>query len=526
MRYQCVQCNEEFTVDDDAERPRCPKCMRQHGLRKVQAAKPAAGRGAGRAGWILPLASALGLLAAAGGYLYFQRAQGSGERAAAAEVRALGVEAGELSQLLLADEQVTRFAEQAAGSAGSSQEKAKAIVAAFTARAQKQAFVRGSLAEPRGTAPMTAEQTAEALRKDGAHLELYPLEAAALAVAALRALDVPASLVEVYRYEGARAPLDPSGRFGYHAVALTKPDGATPELFDPFGGRSVAPKPGDYAVLTDAQALAAALSLRALHRLSNLGEPTPALADVDAAVKLAPASPSVRSARGAVMIASGGAEAGARELEAAAQLRSDAARHNNLAVLALAQGDAERAQKEVALALAEAPDFALAQLTLASVHMARLERDLARAALEKAQALEPNLAAVALAWAELHASNGELPEALAKAELGVRLRPKNPETHLVLGRVYRQAGRYDEMRAEARKVLELSTVSDKERVKKLLQNVLGPTALEPPSEPVAEDEPASPRAGASEPGSLKLGSSEPKLRLGGGDDKLKLELDP
>lgn len=533
MRYQCVQCDEQFDVEDDAERPRCPKCMRQHGLRKVpppsRAPAPSEVGARSRFRWPLAVVVALGL--AAGAYVYRQRAERA-DNTTADEARAAGVDAGALGELLVADAHVERFAEQAVAGASSPRDKAKAVVAALAARAQKQAFVRGTLAEPWDAAPRVAKQVVQAIAKDGARAQLFPLEAAVLAVAALRSVQVPAVVVEVYRYAGERSPLDPSGRLGYHGFSLPGPDGTVAEVFDAYGARSASPSAGDYTALTDAQALGAALALRALHRLSSLGDAQAALADADAAVKLAPASPSVRSARAAVMMASGGAEQGARELEAAVQLRSDAARHNNVALLALAKGEVERAQKEVALALGNAPDFAAAQLTLASVHMSRGERELARAALEQAERLEPNLTAVALAWAEWYASSGDLAQALAKAELGVRLRPKNPETHLVLGRVYRQAGRYDDMRIEAQKVLALSTVTDKERVKALLREVLGPTALEAPTAPADLRAPADaplldgPQVGSSAPGGLKLGAGEPKLRLGGGGDELKLKLDP
>ncbi len=530
MRYQCVQCNEAFSFDDDAERPRCPKCLRQHGLRKLdESLAPAAGRKRGT-----PLPLVLLLLAAGAGGVYLFLAHGihrSAPALLADQLRTAGVDAGNLVQLTAADDSVTLFAQQAVRSADKPEDKARAIVAALAARAQKQAFSRWPMVDTRAlpdAAPLSAKETLAAIQKDGARAELYPLEVTALAVAALRSVDVPALVIEVFRYDGERAPLDPSGRFGYYALALPRSDGKPVATFDPYGARSLAPKPADFVTLSDLQVMAAALSLRGLHRVSNASESAGALVDAEAAVKLAPSSATVRSARAALMIASGGTEEGARELEAAAQLRPDPARRNNVAVLALAKGDADRAAKEVAMALQEAPDFASAHLTLASVHLARGETELARSELAKADSLEPNLAAVALSWAEFYASTGELAQAIAKGEQGVRLRPNNPETHLVLARVYRSASRFDDMRAQARKVLELASAADKERIKTLLLQVLGPTALEQPSGDSDALHLPSPQAGAVEPPSggsgLQLG--EPRLRLGGDSDKLKLKLQP
>ncbi|HKP58042.1 MAG TPA: hypothetical protein VJV78_15025, partial [Polyangiales bacterium] len=190
-----------------------------------------------------------------------------------------------------------------------------------------------------------------------------------------------------------------------------------------------------------------------------------------------------------------------------------------------------RAAKLVASALAAAPDYAAGHLTLASVHLARAERDEARAELTQAERLDPNLPALPMAWAELYAGSGDLMQAESKAREAVRLRPKSPETHLLLARIHRQAGHYDAMRQEARTVLELAAPAQKDQIAQVLKAVLGPTALEvgasdsadmdsAPSAPTTRSTDSLPRQ---DPGSLQLGAGEPKLRLGGGS-KLKLDL--
>ncbi|HEX7477535.1 MAG TPA: tetratricopeptide repeat protein [Polyangiales bacterium] len=555
MQYHCVQCDERFEVGHDDDKPRCPKCLRQHGLRKLDAT-PAASAGSR---WPQLLGVALVLVLAGGGFFYFrhveQRARGpvgleplSTDELAERVKTAAGVDAAELAQLLAPDSSLEAFGARVMQGKVSAVQKAEAVALAIAERAAKQAFSVWPRTDPRDTAPMLARQVLPVLTKDAGRAQLYPLEVAAFAVAVLRSADVPASIAEVYRYPDEQTALDPSGRLGYYALALpAEQPGGVARLYDVYGGRKTAPKPTDFSVLNDVQALGAALSLRAMHRLTNESDPKGALADAEAAVKLSPSSASSRSVRGAILLASGGTEEGSRELEAALSLRNDAARHNNLAMLALARGDTARATKEVTLALGEAPQFAAAHLTLATINLSNGERDQARAELEKCESLERDLPALPLAWAELYAGSGELSQALAKAEEGVRLRPKSPEPHLVLARIDRQAGRYDDMRRQAQQVLALATSTDADRVKALLRQVLGPTALEVPAAP--EPEAAAPAAtdlrlgakpdapGASgprlldqdtgkaaEPGALQLGAPASKLHLGGSDSKLKLDL--
>jgi tetratricopeptide (TPR) repeat protein len=535
MRYHCVQCDEQFELAGGEEKPRCPKCLRTHGLRPIESRSPR--RNAPARGVPVALAG-LAIVLGLGGYWWWSRSQAAGKDAAGvldgddlrAQVQAsAGADVGDAASLLEPDDALRAFAEAAARGKDSDEAKLRAVVGAIKARADKQAFVPWSLLEPRETPALTAAQTFAKLKQDGARNQLYPLEVAAVAVAALRGIDVTARVIELHAFAGERSPLDPSGRFGYYGVGLSA-QAAQPKgkelVLDVYGGRSAEPKRGDYAALDDKQAVAALLGLRAMQRLAHANDPASALSLADAATKLAPSAANLRGVRAAVLLASGGKDEGTRELEAAAQLQPGPAQHNNLAVFALATGDAERAAKEVARALAKTPDFASAHLTLASVHMARAESDLARGELEQAERLDPGLPSLPLAWAELYAGTGDLMQAQAKAEEGIRLRPKAPESHLLLARILRQAGRYDDMRREAQKVLELAAPSQRDQVTEVIKAVLGPTALgTTPGDD--EGDPALPRLRqpSQDPGTLQLGSGEPKLRLGDDtDSKLKLDL--
>jgi len=553
MQYHCVQCDQVFTLDSSDEKPRCPKCLRQHGLRPVEAkaAKPAS---SGSRTAVIALAVLL--IAAGGGYALYRststhpRGQVPLSPISAEELREdakviTGQDPGALASLLHADSAIEKFAEDATKGQDGAAAKAKAISAAIAARKDKQAFIAWPRVEAREGAPLTAAETLQAIAKDGERKQLYPLEVSALAVAALRSVGVPALIAEVYKYPGETVPLDPSGRLGYYAVALPKQGDAPQQVVDAYGGRSTAPPAAnDVKVLTDAQALGGALALRAQAQADNAGDLKAGLADSELAVKLSPSSASVRSVRAALLMATGGVEAGTRELDAAAQLRRDAPRRNNLATLGLISGNADSAAKEVAAVLAEAPDYALGHITLATVHLMRGEQELARAELEKAERLEPDLAVLPQIWAQFYASANDLDQALAKAQEAVRRRPKDMQALLVLARVDRAAGRYDDMREQARKILAVAPADQQERLKTLLRGMLGPTVFEAPSgEEGGEGTAASPSVSLSgtqdvkgprllddpagtKTGSLQLGTGTPKLQLGDGDSKLKLKLDP
>lgn len=555
MRYQCDHCEAPFeaTEEQDGDKPRCPKCLRMTGVRPL-----AQGSSAARPRWLWPLVAVAALAVVGGGYaLYASRRppdaqtlqNGALEASTVAdELARRGIEAGGYAQILAPNAAVEAFADKALAGASTPQAKAKAVVAAIEARRKAQAYVLWPLYEPRPEPPLTAGEVAQALQKDGAKKALYPFELAVFAAAVLREGDVPARVAEVYAFPSEKAPPDPSGRLGYYAVALGRQGSAAPQVFDVFAGRDSSPAAADVVLLGDLDVVAVALSLRAQAAIAKNEEPAQALRDVEAAIKLFPRSATLRTARGAVLIASAGENEGAAEFEAAAQMRPDPARRNNLAMLELAKGDRERAMREISQALEAAPDFALGHVTLATLHLAQAEPELARQELSKAESLDRALPTLPLAWAQYYASTGDMMQAVARAEQAVRVRPENVQARLLLGRLYRQAGRYDDMRREARAVLEHTPASQKDRTRQLLEAVLGPTALEMPDDGeqaapsadalpdpgklrLGEPTPGAPRTGGpslldeDEGGGLKLGGGPSNLKLRGPGSGLKLDLD-
>jgi hypothetical protein len=83
-------------------------------------------------------------------------------------------------------------------------------------------------------------------------------------------------------------------------------------------------------------------------------------------------------------------------------------------------------------------------------------------------------------------------------------------------RIYRQAAEYDDMRREARAVLDATPAERRERMEELIRELLGPTALEAPDDEELSDEEL--EAAAEGSGELRL-SLESGL-LGDEDDAL------
>ncbi len=492
MKYRCVHCDELFDFEGEG-RPRCPKCMRVHDIQKFEPTT----RESKPNRWIWVVAVIVLAAVGAGGYLWLARStetepeavslEPMSEGAIARFLKRSGDDVGELVRLFASSDEIEKFANKAASGKIKAVDKTRAVVGAIRARAAKRAFVPWSLIDPREGPPMVAADVLKAIEEDGAAQKLYPLEIAALTVAALRTLNVDAMLAEAYAFTDSDSPPDPSGRMGYFVAAVPKNSAESYHLFDPYGGQTAMPQKGDFDVLTDVQAVGLAVSLRALCKLVREHQQQESLEDSDIALRLAARSPTVRSARAVILFATGGASLGRSEMEAAAQIRADAPRYNNLAALLVAQGELDAASSKVALALKAQKDYASAHATLASIHFARGEHELGQAELAKAEKLDPGLPTLAMLWAHYFRSTGRLDLAIDKARQSVRSRPSDLQARLFLATLLRQDGQYDEMRQIAREVIGEIPDPEREEMKKLIEGVLGPTALESPIEDESDE---------------------------------------
>ncbi|MET0339555.1 MAG: hypothetical protein ABW252_01065 [Polyangiales bacterium] len=553
MRYVCVHCDHKWEADGEQAPKRCPACLRANGPQLATASQQPAAAPRPRSKAALIALGVVAVLAAVGGYFVWGGRPSAGERGVVAPLSAselddalakAQVRAGDLAKLLVADPAVSKWAEKVAGSAnGGPYAKAEAIHAAVRARASAVGFVPWSLGEPRASIVGGAAHTLAAIEKDGARFEAYPLELAALEVAALRALDVPALVAELIDVDGERAPLDPSGYLGYYVAAVYpgEPGLGTPRLFDPYGGRPLA-QGAKHAVLGDPQVVGSALSLRALHEISYLGDPKRALDSSSHALILSGTLPAVRTVRGMVVLAGRLSEQGFQELEAARQQRDDAARKHNLASAALMTGDVERAEKELTAALERAPDFAAAHASRATLLLMKRDAEQARAEVEAADKLAPDLSLVQWARAELALRDGDRQQARTLAERAVRARPSF-DARLRMGMLLRALDDTEGLRKLAGELEAMVPEDRKPEVREVIRAVLGPTALGDAPLPDAGEQGAPSAAPAALPGDPPPGDrplqiddepggapspSRPKKgpRLGDPSDRLRLRLDP
>lgn len=501
MRYRCMHCDRVFELAD-SERPRCPTCMRVHGVSAVQAAGAgAAAGGAKRRPIAIALGAVLAVAIAAGVLLWHKRAGvdsslGGASAALSAELARLGVADEGLAHLLEPTEEVAQWADAIASKASSGLPQAIALVVEVRKQAKVEAFVPWSLVDARNEpGPLGTGETLALLKKDRARKQLYPFEVTALVVAALRSLDQPAVMVEVYAFPDEPRPLDPSGRFGYYAVGLRDDAGALQHVLDPYQGRDSAgegaapktkqtPRQSDLRVLSDREVVGAALAIRAAHALAK--DPGKALKDADAAVALAPSSPTTRSARAIALLGNAGSEEAIRELQAASQLRTDGPRRHNLAVVYLAMGDIEAADRELKAALEASPELASAHVTKAGFLLAQRDADGARKSLSDAERIDPQLSSLPLVWAQYYQSLGETAQALVQAERGVERQPEDPQPRILLAQLYRAAGQAEPMREQAKRVLTLVPPEQRDRVRTLLLQMLGADALGPVAAPAKD----------------------------------------
>jgi tetratricopeptide (TPR) repeat protein len=513
-RWLCVHCGHRFAAAKEPDR--CPSCMRKGGLEAI-----AANETAKRPAWIAPVAVVALVAVVGGGYALWAKSTPdpvSGEVPLAplelSELRghlAAQNADGEHARLFEVDDAVEALAEHATG--GSPKAKAEALVEHVRARASAGAFEPWSLDTPRES-PIEGAPGVAAMLAETERAHLYPLEVAIVSVAALREAGVDAMVAEVWGYPGDRRPPDPSGRLGYFGVAVWDGDleGDPSTILDPYLGRATEPEEGRFRVLDDVKVVAAFLGAQALHALVHENDSTAALSKVQRAIRLDGRSPSLRSVQAAVLIANGGIEQGVQELQAATQLRSDGPRRNNVAAVFMAMGDFEQANREVAAALEEFPDFAGAHATLGAIHLAQGETDLAETELQAAERLEPQTLILPMLWAEFHLRNGDQERAASYAQQAIERRPQDWQTRLGAARVFRASGRYDEMRREAHRVLELVPSAQREPMREQILALLGPTALEPLDD---EEEPAGDDSfDEGDDGDEDLGLGTPGFRLG------------
>ncbi len=468
--------------------------MRKNGL-EVVAAQPAKRAGNTSLGRKVAM-GALAVSAIAGGVAYWtmrtpNTLEGDApvadldEATLAAYLRGAGIDVEPWSRLLAPGDSVRALFPSASKSSAAS--APEAVMGVIDARFEKKAIERWSLDGPIASRPRPAVEVAKIIARDGVGAKLVPLELAALAVSALRDQGVPAAVAEIWGLEGQKTPPDPTGRVGYFGAAVFAQEvgKGDAKVYDTYSGR--ARRATEFRVLSDTQAVAAALNIKALRALQRDRDVAGALRDVDRALKLDGRSPYIRTVRAMALLTSGNAEEGGKELEAAAQIRPDPPRYNNLAALRLAKNEPEQAARDVDRALAEAPEFAAAHATRASVHLAKGETEVARQKLVTVERLDRRLGNLPLLWAEYHLRVGDPEAAVEQVQRALRKRPRDWQVRLAAARVYRAASRFDDMRRAAQEAIELVPETQRDVMREQIEQMLGPSAFDEPSEEDGED---------------------------------------
>ncbi|RLB46985.1 MAG: hypothetical protein DRJ42_26415, partial [Deltaproteobacteria bacterium] len=526
MRYLCVHCDHRFEYEGEKKKPRCPECMRVGGVEKLSDAAKAGGGGQ-QPKWLVPGGVALVVALLAGGYFYWAH---EAPVTVGDEVPLRPLDRGELEgharrvgvtvpddnlALFDADDAIEALGDDAA-TGSTPVAKAEGIVEAIRARASARGYVTWPTSAPRDTPVRNAARAMERMSVDGAGEKLYSLEVALVAASALRSQGVDVMLAEIYSFPGDRTPPDPSGHFGYFGLAVYEGDvgEGTPKILDPYGGRGTEPGEDDYRVIDDLAVLGAFQNHLAIHTLVNEGEHERAFDLSGEALAMDRRSPGIRSVRGVVLLTSGGAEEAMAEFEAAAQLRRDAPRLNNLAGISMAQQDMDTASRQVAQALELHSDFAGGHATQAAVYLARSEVETALGELERAQELDPELPILPMLWANYYMTTHDVDRAAEKALEAIERKPHDWQTRLSSAQILRAASRYEEMRRQARTILEMVPTTQVAQVTELIGRVLGPTALEEPLDEEFYDEDDE-ELGSLEGGGFQLGGDD-DFELGGG----------
>ncbi len=481
-KYFCAHCDEEFVPKEAGDRPRCPQCMRRGG---VEAVKEVASESRASRPWLLVVA--LILVAAGVGYGVYRTTTVTLQDTP--PLRPL--EPRELSAYLDRDqirvgayEPMMMLPDDVAGWPGGAAE----IAARMHGESSS-----WSLSRPLRREVLTVDQTFALMHSHEDRVKLYPLEVAAAMTSLLRERGTKAMVAEVWEFQGARAPADPSGMLGYFVTAVYDvADSAEPSgYFDGWGGRGEVTI-SSVRVLRDTEVLAAAIGTEATRIFARSGDAVKTLPMVDTGLLLDPVSPSLRAVNGTILLDSGGVIEAVKEFEAALQLRTDGPRQLNLVQLYLAQagmlemngrqaaaeaqfGEANRTVDEV---IEKWPRYGRAHVVLATIYLGLSEPERAGVELEAAEALNPDAPLLWAVRAQYHLAQSDPAAAAASMKRAVDLDPDNWQLRLQAARVLQGVGDDEAAVQNVDAALQLVTPSKRPDVRRFVERMMGPTALD------------------------------------------------
>ncbi len=495
MRYTCANCDHSFETEDD--KPRCPQCLRRHGLLaedgKSKGAKvggPASGadsgqvkmRGAERRRLIIGAVVAVLLLGGGvGGYFGLRpKAEDKGPKdvslgpVSAKTLRAVARRRG--TPLTTIYFQADKAISAAGRRYGRDRDGSK-VAAALLKEVRQTLGAKGMrIRRPGRTKHGELYSASQLFAAIGSKeiITVYSYELACLYLALARAAGLHAVMAEIYRHSDLKGPADPLGHVGHFGVAIyskAKFVGRPVMVVDPARGTLNAAK--EYEVLTDLRALAHGLALEALQVAEKQSEAATAIESMEAALRLAPQAATLQAAKGMFLLKSGGVDPALNAFLAARSIREDAPRYL-LVAMAYTQKDAakgvmNRAMSNMDQAISRDPGYALAYVMKAELLLRKGKVDLASSQLDKAQEINANLVEALQARGLIMLASGKKGPGVALLRKAVKMDPLDDQARFQLWRVLLQLDQVDEAQAAAKSWLAMIPSASRVQARQLME---------------------------------------------------------
>jgi len=464
--YICITCEKTFEVEP-GEKPRCPKCMSIHSVEPYVRKGIRLSRQNMRFAGILVI-----LLAAAVGAYFIMQYKYKPDQGDLASRYVLtheqllsamaerGIATADAVDPFESGEDLKAFVDQNAKGI-SSGKKAETLYQAFLDFKGKGGFVPFIPRQPRPQEPMKAGAVFAAVQKKD-KTPLYSLELALLLVKAARLAGLDAVVARVDDYKGLKAPLDPSGNVGHFVAALYDDDSYQGKavLYDLHQAKTMTSDTAAFTTLTDLQAAAAFMGHEAFYLSGVKFDSTGALAKMEDALSLHPASAELHSLKGLIYIASGGIEEGKQQIRKALTIKKDAQRVLKWGAILMAQGEVEPAVEEIRKAIDMKENYAMAHATLAMALLAMGEGDEARRELDKARELDPSDPLIPLYEANYYIERGQVGKAIEFAEDAYERSFGDPQVGMLLAALYEQTGEKTRMAKVLEDILANENIPD------------------------------------------------------------------
>ncbi|MFH2009757.1 MAG: tetratricopeptide repeat protein [bacterium] len=488
MQYTCANC--EHTFESGDEKPRCPQCLRRHGLlaedansKRAEGRASASGEGATSRRRLLLGAGIVVLLLGAGvGAYYLLRPKpvDNGPRNVAMGPVSTGTlrdvarrRGAPITTVYHTADDAIRALGRTLGREPDGGKVAAAILAAIRRSLGPKGITVRRPGRPKPGAVLTASQLYGAMREKQA-VTVYSYELACLYLAVARAAGLHAVLAEIYRHTDRKGPADPWGHIGYFGVAIYKSAGYSGRpamVVDPARGTLNAAK--EFEVLSDLQAVAHGMSLQAISMAEEQTDVAHAVEKLDASLRLAPRSATLLAAKGMFLMKSGGVAPALDAFRSARSVREDAPRYLLVALGHLAKeqakGGLERAMSSLDQAISRDPGYAVAYVMKADILLKQLRIDEASAQLDKAQELEPELIEALLARAMILIVTKKVEQGIALLKKSVRLDPLDEQARFQLWRMLYQLDRLEEAKEAAKGWLASLSQARRAKVTQLME---------------------------------------------------------